>query len=158
MIEAWRIVKTKYISTAFTGEGASLEGGRWNSPGIRVVYTSSSPSLALLETMVNVESLVPLPAYSMLRLEFPESLVEQLPRDALPANWLTYPPPVETQGIGDTWVASARTCVLAVPSTVITYESNYILNPLHPRFIEISIGSPTELEINPRIAALFGPT
>lgn len=156
MIEAWRLAKTKYVSTAFTGEGASLEGGRWNSAGVPVVYTSSSLSLALLETIVNIESVVPLPGYSMFRLEFPEALLERLSRDALPPNWLQHPPPIETQHIGDDWVATARSCVLEVPSIIIPQESNYILNPLHHQFAEISIDPPFPLRIDPRIAALLG--
>jgi len=156
VIEAWRIVKTKYRSTAFTGEGASLEGGRWNSPGVRVVYTSSSPSLALLEIIVNIESIVPLPAYSLFRLEFSESLVEELARESLPPNWLDYPPPPETQQIGDRWVAEGRSCVLAVPSTVVPHEPNYILNPAHRSFARISIGAPRTFPIDPRIKSLLG--
>ncbi len=158
MIEAWRIVKTKYLSTAFTGEGASLEGGRWNSPGVRVVYTSSSPSLALLEILVNLESIVPLPAYSLFRVEFDEALVEHLPQDALPSNWLQYPPPGETQRIGDLWIAENRSCVLAVPSTVVTQDTNYMLNPMHPAFGTISISPPTQFSMDPRLKVLIGST
>jgi RES domain-containing protein len=156
VIEAWRIVKTKFGSTAFTGEGASLEGGRWNSPGTSIVYTSSSASLALLETLVNLGSLAPLPAYSIFRLEFREDLLERMLVGALPPNWLEYPPPVETQGIGDLWIAQARSCVLAVPSTVIPHEVNYLLNPSHPSFGSVKIGPAMPLSIDPRIAALLG--
>jgi len=156
VIEAWRIAKTKYVSTAFAGEGASLEGGRWNSPGVPVVYTSSSLSLALLEIVANTESFVPLPGYSTFRLEFSEALLERLSRDALPPNWQQYPPPIETQHIGDDWVAAGRSCVLEVPSIIIPHESNYILNPSHRQFAEISIGPPSPLSIDPRIAPLFG--
>jgi RES domain-containing protein len=47
MKQAWRIVKEKHAATAFDGEGAWLYGGRWNSPGRRVVYTSAALSLAV---------------------------------------------------------------------------------------------------------------
>jgi RES domain-containing protein len=156
VVHAWRIVKTKYLSTAFTGEGASLEGGRWNSPGVRVVYTSSSPSLALLETLVNLESTVPLPAYSLVHVEFEEALVEYLPQNALPPNWLRYPPPIDTQQLGDLWIAECRSCVLAVPSTVVTQDTNYMLNPIHPAFGTISIGKPTRFPIDPRLRTRIG--
>lgn len=156
MIQAWRLVKTKFTSTAFTGEGASLEGGRWNSPGVRVVYTASSLSLALLEILVSLESTVPLPAYSVIRIEFEEALVERLPQSALPPNWLQYPPPTETQRLGDLWIAEGRSCVLAVPSTVVTQETNYMLNPMHQAFSTISIGLPVQFIIDPRLRNLIG--
>jgi RES domain-containing protein len=155
VIVAWRIVKTKYSATAFTGDGASLEGGRWNSPGTSLVYVSSSASLALLETLVNLESIAPLPAYSLVRIEFEEVLVERLREDAVPANWLAYPAPAETQQIGDLWVASARSCILAVPSTIIPHELNYLINPSHPSFGTISIGPAEVLQIDARIRDLI---
>jgi RES domain-containing protein len=54
MREAWRIVKERHAATAFTGEGAAKTGGRWNSRGVAVVYTSSSKSLATLESLVHL--------------------------------------------------------------------------------------------------------
>ena len=49
MIRAWRIVKARHALRAFTGEGAHLYGGRWNSPGVAVVYTAGSAALATLD-------------------------------------------------------------------------------------------------------------
>jgi RES domain-containing protein len=51
MIAAWRIVKENYAASAFSGEGASRSGGRWNSHGIWVVYASSSRALAALQNL-----------------------------------------------------------------------------------------------------------
>ena len=42
MATGWRIVKSRYASTAFDGEGARLYGGRWNSSGTRMVYSLES--------------------------------------------------------------------------------------------------------------------
>ena len=47
-MEAWRITRASRPADAFSGEGARLYGGRWNSPGIRLVYTAGSRSLAIL--------------------------------------------------------------------------------------------------------------
>src|SRR4051812_18031854 len=49
----WRIVKEKHARTAFSGEGARIFGGRWNSPGISIVYCSEHLSLAALEILVH---------------------------------------------------------------------------------------------------------
>lgn len=39
---------------ALDGEGASLYGGRWNSIGVPLVYTSEHLSLCLLEQLVHL--------------------------------------------------------------------------------------------------------
>ena len=51
---AWRIVQAHVADRAFTGEGARRYGGRWNSKGFAVIYTSSSISLAILEVLVHI--------------------------------------------------------------------------------------------------------
>ncbi|MGH9898893.1 MAG: RES family NAD+ phosphorylase, partial [Pyrinomonadaceae bacterium] len=42
MPTGWRIVKAQYAALAFDGEGAKIYGGRWNSQGIKMVYTAQS--------------------------------------------------------------------------------------------------------------------
>jgi RES domain-containing protein len=156
VLQAWRIIKKKYRADAFTGEGARFYGGRWNSPGVRVVYTSSSLSLALLEILVNLESPLPLPAYSYYRVEFQETLVESMDPQTLPDNWRRYPAPVGTQQVGDQWVQQQRSCVLAVPSVVVPVETTYIFNPLHPAFSSISISPAADFSIDSRLEVLAG--
>ena len=56
MVSAWRITKRKHARSAFTGEGARLYGGRWNSPGTAIIYTAESQSLAVLEILVHLDS------------------------------------------------------------------------------------------------------
>lgn len=65
VITAWRIVKARSAPTAFDGEGAGLDGGRWNSPGSAVVYTGGSAALAALEVLVHLGRAA-LPAYVLL--------------------------------------------------------------------------------------------
>ena len=57
MITVWRIVTRRFVTSAFSGEGARLFGGRWNRKGWPVVYTAQSRSLALLEMMVQDDPL-----------------------------------------------------------------------------------------------------
>jgi RES domain-containing protein len=75
MIRAWRIIKTRYSADAFSGEGARLYGGRWNSSGIAMVYTAGSKSLATLELLVHVENTSVLPSFSICPVDFDDSLV-----------------------------------------------------------------------------------
>lgn len=149
MPEAWRILKEKRAVTAFTEEGAAKSGGRWNSRGVSVVYTSSTKSLATLESLVHLNPPVTF-TYVAFPVKFADSLVEVFPLKNLPADWRTEPPPPSTKAIGDNWVKSARSAVLALPS-VITGETNYLLNPAHPDFKQITIGKAEPFVFDPRL-------
>ena len=149
MPEAWRIVKEKRAANAFSGEGAAKTGGRWNSRGVAVVYTSSTKALATLESLVHLNPPVTF-KYVALPITFDDALVETLPTNNLPADWRTEPPPPSTKIIGDDWVKAARSAVLALPS-VITGETNYLVNPAHPDFVKIRIGKPEPFTFDPRL-------
>lgn len=150
MRQAFRIVRGAYAATAFTGEGAALTGGRWNSPGVRVVYTSASASLAALETLVHLNPAMRF-KYAIFRIEFDERLVEKLPSASLPAGWRDEPPPPATKHHGDAWVRQARTAVLELPSVMIPGESNFLLNTSHPDFKSIAIGKAEAFSFDSRL-------
>jgi len=150
MAIAWRIVKEKYAATAFSGEGAARTGGRWNSRGKRAVYTSSTKSLAALETLVHLNPRV-IFRYAAISIEFDDSLVEKVSLAALPAGWREEPPPAATQKIGDEWLQSTRSAVLELPSVIIPEESNYLLNPSHPDYPKISIAPSQLFAFDPRL-------
>ena len=147
MPQAWRIVKEKHAATAFDGEGARVHGGRWNSAGVRVVYASFAKSLAALETLVHLKLPV-ISKYVAIPLEFEDALVE-VPK-ALPDGWDAEPPPLASQLVGDGWVKANRSAILALPS-VLTHETNYLINPMHPDFKKISIGKPEPFTFDPRM-------
>ena len=148
MIEAWRIDRNIYRATAFTGEGARVYGGRWNSQGVSVVYTAEHRSLAMLEILVHLRR----PRdYELYSVKFDESLVQELAGRNLPRNWDVEPPTGDTQEIGDNWVMSASSAVLSVPSAVVPEERNYILNPRHPDFKHIKIDGPFPCYFDPRL-------
>ena len=151
MILAWRLAKTRFAATAFDGEGARINGARWNSPGTAVAYASSTASLALLEVLVHVPSIAILKSYSRVSVEIPESCVEELPAAAIPSNWRALPAPTSTQIIGDKWVAARSSAVLRVPSAVIDSEFNFLINVVHPDFPKLHIGTPTPFELDPRL-------
>ena len=152
MLEAWRMVKERHVVTAFSGEGAARTGGRWNSRGVAVVYTSATRSLAALETLVHLNPPVMF-SYRIVRIEFDEGRVERLPLAVLPSDWQMEPPPPSTQQLGDTWARSSRSAILAVPSVIIPDETNYLLNPVHPDFRNISFGKPEPFTFDPRLLA-----
>lgn len=152
MVEAWRIVKKKHAATAFSGEGAARSGGRWNSRGVRMVYTSSTKSLAALENLVHLNPPV-LFEYVAFRIELDDSLVGKVSFSNLPDDWRDEPPPPSTKKIGDQWIKEARSVALELPSVIISGESNYLLNPLHSDFKKISISKPEIFAFDPRLLA-----
>ncbi|HUO85405.1 MAG TPA: RES family NAD+ phosphorylase [Thermoanaerobaculia bacterium] len=149
MIDVWRIIKSRYADTAFDGEGARRSGGRWNSPGRALIYTSSTLSLAVLEIFVHLRNKEILSAYSVIPARVPAGLIQDL--GDLPENWRTYPAPPALQLLGDAWIESGSSAALRVPSAIVESEYNYLLNPAHGRFGEIEIGSPRPFAIDPRL-------
>lgn len=150
MHQAWRIVKVRHAATAFDGEGARRYGGRWNSTGTRLVYTSGTRALAALETLVHLNPPIVL-QYVAIPVAFDAALVETIPPSALPADWTEAPPPPSTRRTGDLWVTQARSAVLEVPSVIIPGEPNYLLNPAHADFKRIRIGGAEPFSFDPRL-------
>jgi RES domain-containing protein len=151
MIRAFRLCKTRHAATAFTGEGARLNGGRWNSPGNAVVYTSSSLSLATLEVLVHLEDPEVLgKRFSWTPLDIPPEMVETVKTESLPDGW-SEPSGRVSRTVGDAWLASYRSAALAVPSAVTPCEWNYLLNPAHPDFPKILIGRTQPFQPDPRL-------
>jgi RES domain-containing protein len=151
-MKAWRITKQRHVRTAFSGEGARLYGGRWNSPGVPVVYVAESQSLAVLEVLVHLDAPALLEKYVFLEVDFDVSLVLDLDRSSLPKNWQSDPVPEAIQAIGDRWVLSRDSAVLRVPSVLVPEESNFLLNPRHPDFGKIGISRPHAFRFDPRLA------
>ena len=151
-ITTWRIIKARYADRAFEGQGARLVGGRWNKIGIPMIYTADSLALAALEILVHL----PQPEWLKLKFQcipvkFDIRLVKSLNLMDLPADWDILPPPESTQTIGTEWAVKKKSVLLKVPSTIIREEFNYLINPLHPDFIKLSIGSAQKFIFDPRI-------
>ena len=148
MATAYRLVKTKFASTAYSGEGARLYGGRWNSPGTAVVYLAGSVSLAMLEVLVHTEDAALLESYSIGEVTYDDTkatssrstLVTTLEAKDLPSTWKDIPASHETQAIGDAWMAAGKTVLLKVPSVVAPGEFNLLMNPAHPDLARLTIG------------------
>lgn len=151
MPRVWRIVKRRYAEGAFDGVGARRTGGRWNSKGARMVYTAESASLAVLEMLVHLGTASLLPSYALVSADVDDGLVSRQPVDELPRNWRSSPPPVALQRIGDEWLASGRSAALAVPSAVVPWETNYLLNAAHPDFARIEVDPPRPFDLDERL-------
>lgn len=150
MTTVWRMVTPRFAATAYSGEGARLYGGRWNPKGMPMVYTASSQSLASLEMLVQDGRLSA--HYVMIPAEIPARLkIERIGPGKLPANWRSAESRPQLQAIGADWIRRGASAVMAVPSSVIPDELNYLLNPLHPSFRKIDIGTPRAFVTDPRL-------
>ena len=129
----WRI--TRAAHRALDGEGARLYGGRWNSEGRAVVYTSASLSLAALEYLVHVEPLLAPSDLVAMEIDVPDAAglgARVTPKQFPPGDWRGCPAPEWQAELCDLWIADATFLWLAVPSAVVPEEYNMLVNPLHP--------------------------
>lgn len=150
IVQAWRITDQKYADSAFSGEGARLWGGRFNSPGIPAVYASGSLSLALLEILVQSNDRSNLRNKVLFRADIQENLIEFPPQNDLPEKWKYIPASKTSQTYGDSWINQQNSPVLKIPSVVVPQEFNYVINPFHPKFNEIDISDALPLPLDPR--------
>ena len=142
MITAYRIFNSVHSAAWNDGEGAFRFGGRWNSKGTRLLYTSASLALSTLEILVHLDDDELLSDYSYASLSFEDRLVKPLEEVAeLPAEWGQYPIPDITRQIGDVWVRSNVSAILRVPSVVIPKEFNYLINLDHAAARRIKYGA-----------------
>jgi RES domain-containing protein len=147
----WRICRHPYAADAASGEGARLYGGRWNSRGVRVVYASTSLSLAAVETFVNLEPHLRPADLVSIEGEIPESVeIGGLDANALPEGWHKTRDE-SLRRFGDDWIRAERSAALLVPSAAIRGEWNMLLNPAHADFRKVRFLSPAPFEFDVRM-------
>ncbi|MGN6532020.1 MAG: RES family NAD+ phosphorylase [Ginsengibacter sp.] len=146
----YRVGKTKHAND-LSGEGAKINGGRWNHKSIPCLYTSESRALSLLEYTVNVNVEEIPRALSITTIEIPDSEILIINEESLPGNWQKVPAPTSTQDFGSGLIKSSKKAALRIPSSVIPEEFNYILNPLHINSRNFKIKSITDLVYDIRI-------
>lgn len=153
VLTAWRLVAPKHGNPrdAFSGEGARLFGGRWNSPGTPVVYSSSSLSLAALETLVHADRRRFERDYVTFKLHLLEELVLELREGDLPEDWRARAVSEGARRIGDAWAEARASVALSVPSVIVPVEHNYLLNPVHPQFSDLVIDPPEAFRFDARL-------
>lgn len=146
----WRITRAPF--QALDGEGARLNGGRWNSEGVAVVYTSTTLALAALEYLVHVDlEDVPEDLVAM-RIQIPDGLPAWRVEVAnLPADWTEVPDHPACVKLGDAWAKNAITALLHVPSAVIPEEENLLINPRHPDAGRVTVVHTRRFVFDPRL-------
>lgn len=150
MTLVYRIARA--VHPILDGEGARLYGGRWNSPGMPMVYTAGSMALAVLELLVHTDpDLLPtdLTAYT---IEVPNGIaIDRVDRRRLPRRWREHPAPRAGARFGDAWAAGCASAVLALPSTIVPESDNYLINPRHPDAGGIRVVRKRRFTFDPRL-------
>ncbi len=150
-MKIYRLTKTNYIND-LSGEGARLFGGRWNKKGIPLLYFSEHLSLCVLELLTRIDFEFLTSDYSFLEVEVPSSLILTLRKpEGISENWRSNPPISNTQDYGSIWIKNNKTLGLAVPSAVLPFESNILINPNHKQFSEVKIIRKSVLDIDSRV-------
>lgn len=146
----YRITRAKY-SNDLSGHGAELWGGRWNSKGIPVLYTASTASLALLETLAWTSlKLLLKSGFVLIEIEVPEESTLKVKVDDLPTSW-QHAAQQTCQSIGDSWALENKYLSLLVPSAILPFESNVLINPSHSTMRLVAIRSVYDLILDERV-------
>ena len=133
----YRITNTIY-SNDISGTGAKLNGSRWNSKGVSMLYTTEHISLAVLEMLVHTHFKDYSIELDLLTVQIPTSaIITEINVKKLKENWVNdngY-----TRFIGDEFIKAKQNLLLKVPSAVIHEEYNCLINPFHADFKNIKI-------------------
>jgi RES domain-containing protein len=113
----------------FSPIGAIIKGGRWNSPGVPVIYMATSLAGAKLEMLAHNGGFGNLPkGFGFVDVDVPDDIaVTRFPSSR---------PPSLTNSIiwGDEWLQSGLSLVALVPSKASPGDWNALINPDHPGF------------------------
>jgi RES domain-containing protein len=136
---AYRIADRRH--NIFDGQGAATFGGRWNSPGRRVIYAAETFAGAMLEVLVNANiGRMPKQHAWIAILIGGDVSVEEA--DVRKVRRWDAPDQRSSRIFGDQWYDDQRSTVLIVPSTVTRVERNVVINQEHPDFRKLRATKP----------------
>jgi RES domain-containing protein len=148
---AWRIADGRF--DPFSPAGASLLGGRWNSPGLGVIYASRAYAGAMLECLAHAGiGRVPRTHVAVEIAIAASVTVERHDESSLPVGW-DHADLRVARAFGEAWIRELRTAVLVVPSVVARREGNVLINPRHPDFSGIVAVAPEPVVWDARLFA-----
>ena len=142
---------TSRYARQLSGEGARMFGGRWNQQGDACIYTSGTRSLCMLEYLANVPPDHIPPELSITVYYLPDDRCRLIAKSDLPENWNEVPAPVSTKVFGSRLLADSTCICFAVPSVIVPFEWNYILNPAASDFSLLQIRAIEPFTVDLRI-------
>lgn len=152
-MEVYRILKEPYWHDPLSVVGAELAGGRWNPPGMGILYTATSPALALLETLVHFPGVRynELPRLRVFSLQIPDGEIRWIYPDLLPDEWTSPTALSLTQSVFSEWLRSPTDLGLGVPSAVMDISYNILLHPKHRLYTNITVLDGTDIILDRRL-------
>lgn len=155
-MNVYRILKEPYWHDPLSVIGAERAGGRWNPPGQGILYTATSPELALLEMLVHFPR-VPyqqLPHLRVFTLQIPDGEVRWIYPELLPDEWSLPTALPLAQTIFSEWLQTPQDLGLGVPSAVIDLSYNVLLHPKHSLYPSIKVRGEQDLLVDGRLWGL----
>lgn len=148
----YRISNSLY-SSDLSGTGAKLNGARWNSKGIPMLYTTQFISLALLEMLVHTNFKDYAIDLDLVHIHFPDNIdIKEITLPKLKNNWIDDDD--YSRFIGDEFIRSKQSLILKVPSAVVLEENNFLINPLHAEFKKIKISKTKSFRPDKRLFSI----
>lgn len=152
----FRLCNAKY-SNELSGKGSERYGGRWNSKGNAVVYTSQSRALAVVELAVHIPSSIIPKDFKLVTIEIPDEMsVYQVDSEFLHSDWKLFPHHFSTKKNGDNWIRQNEHLLMQAPSAVIEGDFNILVNPANPDFHFIKILNVEDFSFDGRLFRRFG--
>lgn len=146
----YRIQKAKYAND-ITGTGSTQVSGRWHQAGkLPILYTSSNISLAILECLVHLPTVVKPPDLILLTIEVPDKSIVTIETKNLPDNWNKKGYFDNVQQWGTKWLQGLTSLAILVPS-VTSLDHNILVNPRHPDFSHIRIVNSRPITLDDRL-------
>ena len=149
----WRLASARRAAD-FDGGYGIFNDGRWNTRGRPVTYCATVPSLAALEKRVHVTDPALLPPQVMVAYDVPDRIsMRRVDIDELPADWAMQQ--THTQGIGDSWLDSAKEVLLFVPSVIVPIanapDRNVLINHHAADIAAVRLEAATPFTLDPRL-------
>lgn len=135
----------------FDATGSTISPGRWNSASCPMIYTSEHYSTAMLEKLVHGSGQIP-PNQHFIKITIPNGASYEVLNTAMLPDWYL-PSCASSRPHGDLWQQSKRSLLLIVPSVVAREEHNFLLNPQHPDFPQVTYSLATPVWWDSRLFA-----
>lgn len=139
-LRAFRIADRRH--PLLDGTGTFLLGGRWISPGRRVIHAAETYAGALLEILVHTNTGRIPHTHAWIEITCPTRYgIQEVKSIDRP-----------TREIGDEWYAQKRALILLVPSVVTAgLERNILINQDHPAFRHVRATDPQPVDWDARL-------
>ncbi len=129
----WRIARHNSID-------GSTAAGRWNERGVKVLYTSSNPSLCSWEYFAHQVGADRWPTdLSLISIEIPDDpdIVVKTAITKLPSGWNKLPYKMAVRKTAKELLIDKNLLGIKLPSVIIPEDWNFVLNPNYPNYTNL---------------------